>query len=139
MRLSKKKSLTRDKHGHFVKGHSPWHKGKSDVYSKDALEKMSLKKKGKKLSLQHRERIKLSAPRGIEHVWWKGDNVSYGNLHTWVKRYLGKPKFCVYCQTTKARKFEWANISKTYKRELSDWIRLCTSCHRLYDYGKIRL
>lgn len=70
---------------------------------------------------------------------WKGESVGYNGLHKWIERKLGKPKYCAYCQITTAKKFEWANISRTYKRDLSDWIRLCTSCHRLYDYGKIEL
>ena len=65
---------------------------------------------------------------------WKGDNVGKGGLHNWVKRHLGKPCFCEHCKTTKAKQFEWANKSQTYKRDLSDWIRLCRSCHAKYDY-----
>lgn len=64
---------------------------------------------------------------------WKGINVSYEGLHQWVSRYLGKPMKCEHCKTTEAKRFEWANKSKEYKRELSDWVRLCTSCHRKYD------
>ena len=70
---------------------------------------------------------------------WKGDKVGYSGLHAWVRKELGKPNHCAYCQTTTAKKYEWANISHSYKRELSDWIRLCVSCHRLYDNGKIKL
>jgi len=32
----------------FTKGHIPWHKGKTDVYSEETLKKMSEKKKGVK-------------------------------------------------------------------------------------------
>ncbi|MDC0203922.1 very short patch repair endonuclease [Candidatus Nitrosopelagicus sp.] len=38
-------------------GHEPWHKGKTGVYSKDALEKMSKAKKGQKLSKEHIEKV----------------------------------------------------------------------------------
>lgn len=27
----------------------------------------------------------------------------------------------------------WANISGKYTREREDWIRLCPSCHRIFD------
>ena len=54
-------------------------------------------------------------------------------LHSWVKRRLGKPQKCEHCGSTTAKKYEWANKSHEYKRDLSDWIRLCTSCHRKYD------
>lgn len=69
---------------------------------------------------------------------WKGNNVGYYALHSWIKRRLGNVKNCAHCGTTEAKKFEWANISKKYKRNLSDWIRLCTSCHRRYDKHAIK-
>ena len=69
---------------------------------------------------------------------WKGDEVGYYGLHTWVARKLGKPKKCNRCGTTKAKRYEWANISREYKRDLSDWERLCASCHRQdgFDSGE---
>ena len=39
--------LERDMNGRFIKGHIPWHKGKTGVYSKDTLEKMSKGRRGK--------------------------------------------------------------------------------------------
>ena len=70
---------------------------------------------------------------------WKGDKVGYHGLHRWVISRLGKPQKCSSCQTTTARKFEWCNISHKYKRDLIDWIRLCTKCHRNYDYGNLQI
>ncbi|KKM07769.1 hypothetical protein LCGC14_1730510 [marine sediment metagenome] len=64
---------------------------------------------------------------------WKGNKVGYGALHDWLVLRLGKPKICSLCNTTKAKKFEWANISGEYKRDITDWTRLCTSCHRKKD------
>jgi hypothetical protein len=32
-----------------------------------------------------------------------------------------------------SRKYEWANISKIYKRDISDYVQLCKSCHMLFD------
>ncbi len=64
---------------------------------------------------------------------WKGDNVGITALHNWVERNLGKPSKCEHCKTTTANKFEWANKSQKYKRDLKDWIRLCTKCHHWYD------
>jgi hypothetical protein len=29
--------------------------------------------------------------------------------------------------------YHWANISKKYKRDRVDWLRLCGSCHMRYD------
>jgi G:T-mismatch repair DNA endonuclease (very short patch repair protein) len=39
------------------KGKKPWHKGKTGVYSKQTLEKMSKAKKGRKLSQEHIEKV----------------------------------------------------------------------------------
>lgn len=70
---------------------------------------------------------------GEKNPIWKGDAVGYGALHDWVVLHKGSPKLCEQCETIEAKKYEWANISKVYKREISDWVRLCTSCHRKYD------
>lgn len=72
---------------------------------------------------------------------WKGNKVGYNALHGWVRRKLGRPKLCEQCGFTSNNtyQFHWANISGNYLRDLSDWIRLCASCHRLYDLGKLTL
>lgn len=75
------------------------------------------------------------------HPNWKKTGVSMTGLHTWVKRHLGKPMKCQRCGFTSKdpRRIQWANISHKYKRSLTDWARLCGSCHRLYDLGRITL
>lgn len=66
---------------------------------------------------------------------WKGDKVGYRALHYWVERMLGKPATCEHCEKTNlSGKFiQWANKSGEYKRETTDWIRLCGKCHSKYD------
>ncbi len=76
---------------------------------------------------------------GKEHFLWKGDEVGYQSLHCWVRRHKGTPQVCEYCGETEKKKYEWANKSHKYLRNLNDWIRLCTSCHRLLDNGKIKV
>ena len=71
--------------------------------------------------------------QGKNNAQWKGKDVGYFSLHNWVSYHLGKPKLCSSCGTTEAKKYEWSNISGEYKREASDWERLCVSCHRLKD------
>lgn len=82
---------------------------------------------------------------------WKGEKVSYFGLHAWVKRKLGAPgrcsnPNCVYPRKNsrgrlmlKPKAFHWANKSKVYKRDLSDWIRLCANCHSKFDNNKLFL
>lgn len=64
---------------------------------------------------------------------WRGDRVGYFALHAWISRKLGKPSMCEHCGDTEKTRYEWANISKEYKRDFSDWIRLCKSCHFKFD------
>ena len=70
---------------------------------------------------------------GEKHGMWKGKNVGYSALHTWVKRRLGKPAFCAFNKEHNNRGLQWANKSHQYKRDLSDWVSLCISCHKKYD------
>lgn len=30
----------------------------------------------------------------------------------------------------------WANISGKYLRDITDWVRLCVSCHKYFDKQK---
>jgi hypothetical protein len=58
------------------------------------------------------------------------DLPGYSAVHWWIKKEAGKPLWCNRCGVSGPGRYEWANISKEYKRELSDWMRLCVSCHR---------
>ena len=96
-------------------GIAPWNKGKTGVYSKNTLKKISEGASGERSSQ------------------WVGDNVSYTGLHGWINRQLGKPNWCENCGLTTAKVYDWANISGEYKRDLNDWARLCRRCHMLID------
>lgn len=89
----------------FIKGQTPWNKGLSGVQSDE------------------------------KHPGWKGDKVGYVALHQWVVRKLGRSPTCEQCgfTSTNSRKVQWSNISREYKRDLTDWRRLCQSCHGKYD------
>lgn len=76
---------------------------------------------------------------GEKHHNWAGDKVSYPALHAWVRKYRGTPRLCEHCGTKTAKKYEWANVSHKYLRDLTDWVRLCTSCHRKFDRQNICL
>ena len=72
---------------------------------------------------------------GEKHWYWKGDNVSYRNLHRWVVDRLGLAQKCEYCgkEKTTVKSIHWANKSHKYFRKLNDWIALCAKCHKKYD------
>lgn len=99
----------------------------------------------KKTSIETR-RKQSEALRENKSPFWKGSEVGYGALHDWVRKYLGKPTKCsnIDCKYPRKnssrsiikspKRFEWANRDHKYRRVLKDYISLCTSCHRLYDY-----
>jgi len=109
----------------FKKGFTPWNKGKKS-------NQVSWNKGFKRPEISNEN-----------HFAWKGDSVGYHNLHTWVKRKLGKPKECLACKKigkyidrengTKRWNIDFANKYHKYKRNLTDWIPLCQKCHGEYD------
>ena len=78
--------------------------------------------------------LKRIRPKDEKSWAWKGNKVGNTALHNWVERHKGKPRKCEHCGTTTAKKYDWANVSQKYKRELGDWVRLCRKCHAKYDY-----
>ncbi len=69
---------------------------------------------------------------------WKGGQVGMTGLHNWVKRRLGRPEKCEHCGKPNIKQngqwiLDWANKSREYKREIDDWIGLCSKCHSAYD------
>ncbi len=98
----------------FPKGHTPWNKGLKGIHLNPTTEF----KKGRK---------------DEKHPEWKGELASYSAKHYWVSRWLGKPRKCEECRDTKAKIYNWANISGKYLRDLKDWKRLCRKCHHRFD------
>jgi hypothetical protein len=75
------------------------------------------------------------ARMGNKNNMWLGSKVKYGSLHSWVRRKLGTPHWCEICKNKnlRRRQYHWSNISRKYKRKLTDWRRLCVKCHKKYD------
>lgn len=96
--------------------------------TKEWKQMMKEKMKGRKITWVD----KIS---GEKNYLWKGEKVGYNGLHAWVRRQLGKPKKCEFCGKDRltGRNIHWANIGHLYKRNLTDWIRLCKKCHKKYD------
>lgn len=67
---------------------------------------------------------------------WKGDDVGYIALHSWIRRRLGIPDVCLLEDSTCKGRFEWANISHEYKRDLNDYVSLCKSHHTRFDCNR---
>lgn len=118
-----------------TKGRIAWNK--NIPHSEETKNKISIANKGRKWKLSKYTKIKQSISKKAEkNPNWKGDNITYSSLHNWIVRNYGKPKKCSHCSTTNAKKFEWANKSGKYLRNINDYIRLCVSCHRKYDNKK---
>lgn len=136
-----------------MKGKAPWNKGiKTGLVPKTAYKKGDTR--GHRYPKGHKpwnKGIDWIEKREEGHPNWKGDNVGYGGLHTWVRKHLEKAERCEYEDCIYPRigankkilpypkQFEWANISHEYKRDLSDWIQLCQSDHWLYDHNRLAL
>ena len=78
-------------------------------------------------------RFKKGQYSGKSNPQWKGNKAGIVAIHSYIKNHYGKPNKCEDCGTTKAKKFEWANISGEYHRDIKDFKRLCTKCHRAFD------
>lgn len=113
----------------FKKGQVPWNKGIPLSVEKRKHLSDTLKARGIKPSVHFSAKDK-------NHPLWKGDKVSYSGLHYWLRRKLGNPLVCEHCGESK-RRLTWANKSWKYKRDLTDWISLCYSCHKKYDLKRL--
>lgn len=85
---------------------------------------------------------KISESMRGEKAWqWKGEKASYIEKHWWIRKWYGTPDICEICKKAglKGSKIHWANKTGKYKREITDWIRLCAKCHLAYDRNKLEL
>lgn len=76
------------------------------------------------------------------HIPWSKDKIlkeeiTYKALHKWVAKHRSKTQTCSHCPASEVYT-EWANISREYLRDLTDWMELCRACHRKYDSGEFR-
>jgi len=91
---------------------------------------------GKKRSEEDKKKIsngRKGKMIGADHWEWKADKVGYRALHEWVERTLGKANHCSFNSSHKSTRFQWANISGQYLRDIDDWAQLCPVCHKTYD------
>lgn len=119
---NKKPNTTSFKKGHKKIGGI----GKGDKMSEFAKSKISQSLLGKK---------------GIESRRWKGDKAGYVAIHAWLKKTNGKASECSNpnCKYVNPKRFEWASISRKWKRDIKDYVELCPSCHRKFDINGLTL
>lgn len=65
-----------------------------------------------------------------------GEKYGYWAVHNWLKYNFGKADKCEMESCKKISKnFEWAKkIGKEYIKDRNNFLKLCRSCHRKYDY-----
>ena len=108
----------------FKKGQTPWNKGKKGV-----------------MPTPWNKNKRVPAISGKNHYLWDGEKGSYATKHIWISYHYGKANKCEnrgkqflkFPCTNMVNIFEWANKSHQYKREISDFMQLCKSCHFKYD------
>lgn len=109
----------------FKKGMIPWNKGLKS-WVKPWLGKHRDKKTKEKISIG-----RIGKYVDEKHPGWKGDDVKYDGLHRWINHKLGKPTKCEHCgkDGLTGKHIHWHNKNHQYERNLTDWMRLCSSCH----------
>ena len=115
------------------KGQKAWNKGMPAPWArKRMLERNPMKEE------VNRERMRKNNPMSHEgEVAYKRPD--YKRIHYWVIKTLGRPKQCEHCKEIieNPRKINWANISREYKKDVTDWKRLCKKCHCIFDKQQV--
>jgi len=112
-----------------------WSPRKGKKHSEESKLKISKKKKEQGI-------VPKSAFKKGFTPWNKGlaQSNSYGAVHKRIGKLLGKPDECWICGKDgfEPKQINWANVGHTYnEKNYSEWIRMCCSCHRKFDYGKL--
>jgi hypothetical protein len=61
----------------------------------------------------------------------------YFRIHNWLSYHHGKANKCENesCESVNPKRYEWALLKgKDYAKDRNNYIMLCPSCHRIYDY-----
>lgn len=129
--------MVRDSKGRFKKGEPSWNIGKKGwIKGTNAGFQKGDKNPVRNPKILKRIKKTLSKRCKRRTIY---DAHTTSIIHRRVEKVLGRPKICENCGTTKKKKYDWSNISGLYKDDVNDYIRLCISCHRLYDFGKIKV
>lgn len=107
-----------------------------EVLRQDNLKNPRRYWQGKKLPAHVIESMRLSGRARSEEKGsnWAGDDVGYDGIHQWIRKHKGKANICSFNSDHKDTfRYEWANISGSYLRNVDDFVSLCVKCHRHYD------
>lgn len=103
-------------------------------HTEDTKKRIAEGNRGKIVSEETREKMRLAANRGEKNHMWKGNNVGYDAVHNWVRKHMSQSELCEMCK--KAPSYDLANVTGSYTRDFSNWQYLCRKCHMESD-GRI--
>ena len=86
--------------------------------------------KGCKLSEESKHKIRLSH-LGDKNPMWKGEDITYKRLHSWIRFNFPAPKECMNC--SRVTRLDACNITGVYNRDFINWKYLCRKCHMESD------
>lgn len=115
-----------------------WNKGKTGIYSKDTLKKMSLAKQGIKLTEEHKKKIFLSSVSYWSDKVTKANRRSPRKIRRWRRAVFKRDNYT--CQKCKVRGGSleshhiksYANFPKL-RYKVSNGVTLCIVCHKKVD------
>jgi hypothetical protein len=117
----------------FIAGHSQRGR-KMPPRTVDHQAKLSAAKVGLKYpprTAEHQAKISAGI-EGSANPKWKGDEASYGALHSYLNRKFPKTGTCDQCKEPKKTTYALIH-GRTYSRDRKDYLELCYLCHRTYD------
>ncbi len=88
---------------------------------------------GKRFSTEVRARMSAGHPRGEAAPNWKAEGFAYSTVHGWLRKVASKTGECSACGARPKTRTEWANLSGSYLRDITDYAEMCVSCHHRYD------
>ena len=81
----------------------------------------------------HPQYLEARRKVGLAHIT---DNPTSRSYHHWIFNHYGRIRECELNSNHKTARFNWALLHhKEPSRDIRDYIKLCQSCHRLYDNG----
>ena len=74
-------------------------------------------------------------------TWKFTDSPGYGTLHHWIAKQYGRANECEMKNCSgKSKTYDWAlRNGFKYEWNIKNYIKLCRSCHKKYDFIKTRL
>uniref|UniRef100_A0A6M3MAW5 Nuclease associated modular domain-containing protein n=1 Tax=viral metagenome TaxID=1070528 RepID=A0A6M3MAW5_9ZZZZ len=132
-------NIVRNNKGWFKKGNIPWIQGKKGIIKVNSGSFKKGEHRGQDTEFRREDVL------GEKNNQWKGDNVGYYGIHTWLQNRYGKANRCENKENNildfpcleKSSNYDWALIKeKRYERKRKNFMMLCHSCHLKYDKQK---